>query len=91
MAKMTKRMRVIREKVDVTKEYDINEAVALLKELATAASMRVNQTKTFVVQLYCRTVLAVISVLQYSPKVRMQTLRKKRVRISWVWKILLSK
>ncbi|WP_025738554.1 50S ribosomal protein L1 [Salinivibrio socompensis] len=36
MAKMTKRMRVIREKVDVTKEYDINEAVALLKELATA-------------------------------------------------------
>ncbi|OOE57672.1 50S ribosomal protein L1 [Salinivibrio sp. ML323] len=36
MAKMTKRMRVIREKVDVTKDYDINEAVALLKELATA-------------------------------------------------------
>ncbi|MGL4734811.1 MAG: 50S ribosomal protein L1 [Enterovibrio sp.] len=36
MAKLTKRMRVIREKVDATKEYDINEAVALLKELATA-------------------------------------------------------
>ncbi|KZN51009.1 50S ribosomal protein L1 [Pseudoalteromonas luteoviolacea] len=36
MAKLTKRMRVIREKVDVTKEYEINEAVALLKELATA-------------------------------------------------------
>ncbi|MGF1701694.1 50S ribosomal protein L1 [Photobacterium makurazakiensis] len=36
MAKLTKRMRVIRDKVDVTKEYDINEAVALLKELATA-------------------------------------------------------
>ena len=36
MAKLTKRMRVIREKVDVTREYDINEAVALLKELATA-------------------------------------------------------
>jgi large subunit ribosomal protein L1 len=36
MAKMTKRMRVIREKVDATREYDINEAVALLKELATA-------------------------------------------------------
>jgi len=35
MAKLTKRMRVIREKVDVTKEYDINEAVALLQELAT--------------------------------------------------------
>lgn len=29
-------MRTIRAKVDVTKEYDINEAVALLKELATA-------------------------------------------------------
>lgn len=29
-------MRVIREKVDATKQYDINEAIALLKELATA-------------------------------------------------------
>ncbi|GGQ01678.1 50S ribosomal protein L1 [Shewanella ulleungensis] len=36
MAKLTKRARVIREKVDATKQYDINEAVALLKELATA-------------------------------------------------------
>ena len=36
MAKLTKRMRVIREKVDATKEYGITEAVALLKELATA-------------------------------------------------------
>lgn len=36
MAKLTKRMKTIREKVDVTKEYEINEAVALLKELATA-------------------------------------------------------
>ncbi|MBO1929212.1 50S ribosomal protein L1 [Providencia rettgeri] len=36
MAKLTKRMRNIREKVDATKQYDINEAVALLKELATA-------------------------------------------------------
>jgi len=36
MAKLTKRMRVIRDKVDATKQYDINEAVALLKELATA-------------------------------------------------------
>ncbi len=36
MAKLTKRMRVIREKVDGTKEYSISEAVALLKELATA-------------------------------------------------------
>ena len=36
MAKLTKRMRVIREKVDTAREYDINEAVALLKELATA-------------------------------------------------------
>ena len=34
MAKLTKRMRVIREKVDATKQYDINEAIALLKELA---------------------------------------------------------
>ncbi|MEZ8826910.1 50S ribosomal protein L1 [Vibrio amylolyticus] len=36
MAKLTKRMRTIREKVEVTKEYEINEAVALLQELATA-------------------------------------------------------
>ncbi|WP_199610654.1 50S ribosomal protein L1 [Flocculibacter collagenilyticus] len=36
MAKLTKRMRTIREKVDVTKEYEFNEAITLLKELATA-------------------------------------------------------
>lgn len=36
MAKLTKRARLIRDKVDATKEYEINEAVALLKELATA-------------------------------------------------------
>ncbi|WMQ74117.1 MAG: 50S ribosomal protein L1 [Sodalis sp.] len=36
MAKLTKRMRVIRHKVDSIKQYDISEAVALLKELATA-------------------------------------------------------
>ncbi|WP_163938231.1 50S ribosomal protein L1 [Paraferrimonas sp. SM1919] len=36
MAKLSKRMRVIREKVEVTKEYEINEAIALLKELGTA-------------------------------------------------------
>ncbi|KJG19346.1 50S ribosomal protein L1 [Photobacterium iliopiscarium] len=36
MAKLTKRMRVIRDKVDATREYDITEAIALLKELATA-------------------------------------------------------
>ncbi|HDH9217435.1 50S ribosomal protein L1 [Escherichia coli] len=36
MAKLTKRMRNIREKVEVTKQYDIAEAIALLKELATA-------------------------------------------------------
>ena len=36
MAKLTKRARLIREKVDATREYGIEEAVALLKELATA-------------------------------------------------------
>jgi len=36
MAKLSKRARIIREKVDVLKEYEINEALALLKELATA-------------------------------------------------------
>ncbi len=71
MAKLTKRMSVIRDKVDATKQYDINEAIALLKELATAkfvesvdvavnrASTLVNLIRTFVAQLYCHTVLAV--------------------------------
>ena len=36
MAKLSKRARLIREKVDVLKEYDINEALSLLKEFATA-------------------------------------------------------
>jgi large subunit ribosomal protein L1 len=36
MTKLSKRTRLIREKVDVLKEYDIAEALALLKELATA-------------------------------------------------------
>ena len=36
MAKLSKRARLIREKVDVLKEYDIAEAISLLKELATA-------------------------------------------------------
>ncbi len=73
MAKLTKRMRTIRAKVDVTKEYDINEAVALLKELATAkfvesVDVAVNlgidarkSDQTFVALLYCHTVLAVTS------------------------------
>lgn len=36
MAKLTKRARLIREKVDATREYGVQEAVALLQELATA-------------------------------------------------------
>ncbi|TWX74115.1 50S ribosomal protein L1 [Colwellia sp. C1TZA3] len=36
MTKLSKRTRLIREKVDVLKEYDITEALSLLKELATA-------------------------------------------------------
>ncbi len=35
MAKLSKRTRLIREKVDVLKEYEINDALTLLKELAT--------------------------------------------------------
>lgn len=83
MAKLSKRMRVIREKVDGTKEYSINEAIALLKELATAKFVEsvdvavnlgidlVNPTKTYVVQLYCRTVPVVTSVSPCSPRVPM--------------------
>jgi len=36
MTKLSKRTRLIREKVDVLKEYDISEALTLLKEFATA-------------------------------------------------------
>src|SRR5690554_2046665 len=36
MARLTKRMKAIREAVDNTRDYDFNEAVALLKKLATA-------------------------------------------------------
>ncbi len=36
MTKLSKRTRLIREKVDVLKDYDIAEAISLLKELATA-------------------------------------------------------
>jgi large subunit ribosomal protein L1 len=36
MAKLSKKMRAIAEKVDCTKEYEFNEAVELLKEFATA-------------------------------------------------------
>lgn len=35
MAKLTKRQRAINEKIDTSKQYPINEAVALLKELST--------------------------------------------------------
>ncbi|MCO4322371.1 50S ribosomal protein L1 [Aliidiomarina quisquiliarum] len=36
MARLTKRMKTIREAVDKTRDYDINEALTLLKSLATA-------------------------------------------------------
>ncbi|PCS23920.1 50S ribosomal protein L1 [Candidatus Enterovibrio escicola] len=36
MAKLTKRMGKIRDKVDVNRDYDINEAIVILKELANA-------------------------------------------------------
>ncbi|TRW47832.1 50S ribosomal protein L1 [Aliidiomarina halalkaliphila] len=36
MARLTKRMRAIREAVDNSRDYEINEAIALLKKLATA-------------------------------------------------------
>ena len=80
MAKLTKRMRVIRDKVDATKQYDITEAVALLKELATAkfvesvdvavnpALTLVNLTKTFVALPFCHTAPVVPFALPYLPK-----------------------
>ena len=71
MAKLTKKMKAIKAGVDSTKAYEINEAIALLKQFATAKFVESvdvavnlgidprNQTKTFVVQLYYHTVLVV--------------------------------
>ena len=36
MAKLTKKMKAIKAGVDSTKAYEINEAIALLKQFATA-------------------------------------------------------
>tara|TARA_B100001094_G_scaffold332964_1_gene407563 strand:- start:11245 stop:11946 length:702 start_codon:yes stop_codon:yes gene_type:complete len=36
MAKLSKRMRAVREKIDTTKMYDVQDAVALLKDLPAA-------------------------------------------------------
>ena len=36
MAKLTKRMKAIKAAVDSSKAYEINEAIALLKQFATA-------------------------------------------------------
>lgn len=36
MTKLSKKAKLIREKVSVTKQYEVNEAIGLLKELATA-------------------------------------------------------
>jgi len=36
MSRLTKRMKAIREAVDKTRDYDVNEAITLLKSLATA-------------------------------------------------------
>lgn len=36
MAKLSKRMKLVRDNVDASKEYEINEAVALLQKLASA-------------------------------------------------------
>ena len=40
MAKLTKRMRTIREKVEATKDYEINEAVALFKRVSDKLQIR---------------------------------------------------
>lgn len=48
MAKLSKRQRIIREKVDATKQYDVAEAVALLKELST---VKFNETVDVAVNL----------------------------------------
>ena len=48
MAKLSKRVRAIKEKVDSTREYPLEEAVSLLKELATA---KFNETLEVAVNL----------------------------------------
>ena len=36
MAKLSKRVKAFRERVDANKSYPLNEAIAILKETATA-------------------------------------------------------
>lgn len=48
MAKLNKRLQMFREKVDATKQYPLEEAVALLKETATA---KFNETVEVAVKL----------------------------------------
>ena len=48
MAKLSKRLKSFREKVDATRAYSLDEAVALLKETATA---KFNETVEVAVKL----------------------------------------
>ena len=70
MAKLSKRAKVIREKVDPNKAYSLEEAVALLSELSTVkfkesldvainlGVIRVNPIRSYVALPSCLTVLA---------------------------------
>ena len=48
MAKLSKRVRAFREKVDATQAYPLDEAIALLKEFAT---VKFNETVEVAVNL----------------------------------------
>lgn len=98
MAKLSKRAKLIRSKVDSTREYAINDAVALLKELTAgkfvesidvAINLGIDARKSDQ-NVRGATVLphgtAVWFALLCSLKVQMLKLLKLPALTSWAWK-----
>ena len=93
MAALTKRRKNAREKIDSNMVYAIDEALGLVKELATSKfsgeRRRVGQprgrpaevrTRSCVVPRCCRTVPARRSGSRFSPRARTRTRRRQRGR-----------
>lgn len=101
MAKLSKRAKAIREKVEAGKLYAAEEAFGLLKAVSSVKFSEavdvcinlgvdpVSRIRLYVVPPYCLMVPARLFVWRFSPKARTQMRQPKRVPISWVLRILL--
>jgi large subunit ribosomal protein L1 len=75
MAKLSKRVKAFRERVDANKSYPLDEAIAILKETATA---KFNESVEVAVNLGIDARKPDLKCeLPFSPRVKMQTRRKK--------------